>query len=255
MRLLIIEDEAPAARRLSGLIAAIEPDAVIAEVIDSVESAVKWLRTHQTPDLIFMDIQLADGLSFEIFSQIDVQAPVIFTTAYDEYALRAFKVNSVDYLLKPIEKEELKQSLQKFRKLNAPFAQPLDTNLLRSLVQSLQSGQPQFKNRFLVRFADKLVFVPAEDIAFFMAEDKYVFILTKENNKYTVDHNLDELETMLDLVTFFRLNRQFIAQLQSHPYDSSYFNGKLKINLYPEPAAEVLVSRERAPAFKKWLGA
>ncbi len=255
MKILIIEDEAPAARRLISLIRSTEPGAEIMDTIDSVQSAVKWLQTHTSPDLIFMDIQLADGLSFNIFSLAEVQAPVIFTTAYDEYALKAFKVNSVDYLLKPIEPEELKNSLLKLRKMRDQFTAPLDPQVLRSLVQSLQPGQPQFKNRFLVRFADKLVFIQAEDIAYFMAEDKYVFILTRENKKYPLDHTLDELDSLLDPATFFRLNRQFIANLRSIQSIHSYFNGKLKLHLQPVPEEEVLVSRERASAFKKWLGA
>jgi DNA-binding LytR/AlgR family response regulator len=255
MKILIIEDEAPAARRLVSLIRGTEPGADILDTIDSVQSAVKWLQTHRSPDLIFMDIQLADGLSFDIFSQVEVQAPVIFTTAYDEYALKAFKVNSVDYLLKPIEPEELHNSLLKLQKMRDQFASPLDQQVLRSLVQSLQPGQPQFKNRFLVRFADKLVFIQAEDIAYFRAEDKYVFILTRENKKYPLDHTLDELDSLLDPAIFFRLNRQFIANLRSIQSIHSYFNGKLKLHLQPAPEEEVTVSRERSAAFKKWLGA
>lgn len=255
MRILIIEDEAPAARRLNALIKAQNPVAEILDVVDTVEGAVKWLQTHEPPELIFMDIQLADGLSFDIFDQVEVKAPIIFTTAYDEYALRAFKVNSVDYLLKPIEQEELACSLQKLRNLRDQFASPLDVNALRLLMQSLQPGQPQYKNRFLVRFADKLVFIQTEDIAYFMAEDKYVFIFTRENKKYPVDHTLDELDSLLDPATFFRLNRRLIAHLSSIQTIHSYFNGKLKLNLQPNPAIEVIVSRERAAAFKRWLGA
>ncbi len=255
MNMLIIEDEAPAARRLAGLIREFEPGVQIYDTIDSVESATKWLKTHESPDLIFMDIQLADGLSFDIFGRVEVRAPVIFTTAYDEYALKAFKVNSVDYLLKPIDQEELCNSLRKLQKMRDQFTAPLDTQVLRSLVQSLQPSQPQFKNRFLVRFADKLVFIQAEDIAYFVAEDKYVFVITCDNKKYPLDHTLDELDTLLDPSVFFRLNRKFIAHLRSIHSIHTYFNGKLKLHLHPTEPEEVTVSRERAASFKKWLGA
>jgi len=255
MKILLIEDEAPAARRLAGLIRDLEPQAQILDTIDSVQAAVKWLQTHQAPDLIFMDIQLADGLSFGIFDGVEVQAPVIFTTAYDEYALKAFKVNSVDYLLKPVEPEELASSLRKLQKLRDQFVSPLDPAVLRSLVQSLQPGQPQFKSRFLVRFADKLVFIQADNIAYFIAEDKYVFVITRDSKKYPLDHTLDELDTLLDPSVFFRLNRKFIAHLASIQSIHTYFNGKLKLHLQPVEPEEVTVSRERAASFKKWLGA
>ena len=255
MDILIVEDEAPAARRLAGLVRDAQSDAEILDIIDSVESAAKWLRVHRAPDLIFMDIQLADGLSFDIFGLVEVRAPVIFTTAYDEYALKAFKVNSIDYLLKPIDPEELGNSLRKLQTLRSQLSPALDTQVLRSLVQSLQPGQPQFKNRFLVRFADKLVFIQGDDIAYFIAEDKYVFVITRDNKKYPLDHTLDELDTMLDPSVFFRLNRKFIAHLKSIQSIHTYFNGKLKLHLVPAEPEEVTISRERAASFKKWLGA
>jgi len=255
MKILIIEDEAPAARRLAGLIRDARPEAEILDVIDSVESAVGWLGAHRPPDLIFMDIQLADGLSFDIFARTEVKAPVIFTTAYDEYALKAFKVNSVDYLLKPVDPDELAHSLRKLQTLRDQLAPPLDAGMLRSLVQSLQPGRAPFKSRFLVRFADKLVFIQADDIAYFLAEDKYVFVITRDNKKYPLDHTLDELDNLLDPSVFFRLNRKFIAHLKSIQSIHTYFNGKLKLHLAPAEPEEVTVSRERAAAFKKWLGA
>ena len=255
MKILIIEDEAPAARRLAALVRDAQPGAEILEIIDSVESAAKWLAAHRSPDLIFMDIQLADGLSFDIFGRVEVKAPVIFTTAYDEYALKAFKVNSVDYLLKPVDPDELSNSLRKLQTLRDQFAPPLDAAVLRSLVHSLRPDQPQFKTRFLVRFADKLVFIQADDIAYFIAEDKYVFVITRDNKKYPLDHTLDELDTTLDPSVFFRLNRKFISHLKSIQSIHTYFNGKLKLHLVPAEPEEVTVSRERAALFKKWLGA
>lgn len=255
MKILIIEDEAPAARRLAGLIRNARPEAEILAVIDSVELAVRWLPAHRPPDLIFMDIQLADGLSFDIFARTEVTAPVIFTTAYDEYALKAFKVNSVDYLLKPVDPDELAHSLRKLQTLRDQLAPPLDAGVLRSLVQSLQPVQSPFKSRFLVRFADKLVFIQTDGIAYFLAEDKYVFVIIHDNKKYPLDHTLDELDTLLDPSVFFRLNRKFIAHLKSIQSIHTYFNGKLKLHLVPAEPEEVTVSRERAAAFKKWLGA
>ncbi|MDX5347511.1 MAG: LytTR family DNA-binding domain-containing protein [Hymenobacteraceae bacterium] len=256
MQVLIIEDEAPAARRLQQLLRDQDSGLEIADTIDSVESAVKWLNRHQQPDLIFMDIQLADGLSFEIFDQVAIRTPVIFTTAYDEYAIRAFSVNSIDYLLKPIEPDHLKRSLQKYRLLKEQFgstsgAQPE----LEQLLRSLHLNKKSYKNRFLVRQGERLLSVPAEEVAYFMAEDKIVLLCCQNNLRYPVDFSLDELESLLDPQQFFRINRQFIVSLSAIEQIHTYFNGKLKLDLQPEVEKEVLISREKAAIFKQWLGA
>jgi two-component system LytT family response regulator len=252
MHVLIIEDEAPAARRLEQLIRQYDSTVSVSGVLESVGAAVRWLSSHPAPDLIFMDIQLADGISFDIFRQTEVKTPVIFTTAYDEYALQAFKVNSIDYLLKPIEQESLNESMRKYYQLKEQFIQP-EPALLRDLMQSLQGGQKAYKSRFLVKLGDRLVFIFTQQVAYFMAEDKLVFIVTSDNKKYNTDYSLDELENLLSPNDFFRINRQYITHIQSIKNIHHYFNGKLKLNLHPEPAQEVLISRERAALFKKWL--
>jgi two-component system LytT family response regulator len=252
MHVLIIEDEAPAARRLEQLIRQYDSTVSVSGVLESVGAAVRWLSSHPAPDLIFMDIQLADGISFDIFRQTEVKTPVIFTTAYDEYALQAFKVNSIDYLLKPIEQETLNESMRKYYQLKEQFIQP-EPALLRDLMQSLQGGQKAYKSRFLVKLGDRLVFIFTQQVAYFMAEDKLVFIVTSDNKKYNTDYSLDELENLLSPNDFFRINRQYITHIQSIKNIHHYFNGKLKLNLHPEPAQEVLISRERAVLFKKWL--
>ncbi len=248
MKILLIEDENPAAKRLISLIKEIEPRAEILDVLDSVESAVKWFKLHQEPDLVFMDIHLADGNSFLIFEQTEVKCPVIFATAYDEYAIRAFKVNSIDYLLKPIEKSDLLNAFEKFKNLSkADFS--LD---VKSLLASLKNDKKEFKQRFLVRVSDRLVPVHVNEVCYFFAEDKMVFIQT-ETHKYAIDFTLDQLEELIDPKLFFRLNRKFLGQLKSVSKIFNHLNGKLKIILKPDYPEEIYVSRERAGDFKDWL--
>jgi DNA-binding LytR/AlgR family response regulator len=201
-----------------------------------------------------MDIQLADGLSFEIFHKIKVPAPVVFTTAYDEYALQAFKVNSIDYLLKPLQEHELQNSLEKFREFKNAFAKTDKLINLQKLLASYQSAKKEYKKRFLVKLGERLVCVETNDISFFKSEDKLTFINTKGSNKYLVEYTLEELEEMLDPHQFFRLNRQFIAHIGSIDSIHNYFNGKLKLYLKQKEREEVIISREKAPLFKEWLG-
>jgi DNA-binding LytR/AlgR family response regulator len=254
MKVLIIEDELPAARRFRSLIEEIDPQIEILDVIDSVESAVKWLNHHQTPDIIFMDIQLADGLSFDIFEQVKIQSPVIFTTAYDEYALRAFKVNSIAYLLKPIDKDDLAESILKFKDLKNQFSQDnIHAINLENLLQSFKLNQKEYKNRFLVKLGDRLIPIADDEIAYFQADEKIVLLITTENKKYAIDFSLDWLEGQLNPAKFFRINRKFIANFRAIQSIHTYFNGKLKIYLSPEIKEEVTVSREKSNEFKKWL--
>lgn len=178
MKVLIIEDEAPAARRLKKLLADIDASVEVIDVIDSVEASVKWLNSHTPPEIIFMDIQLADGESFEIFKQITVSSPVIFTTAYDDFAIEAFKVNSIDYLLKPIEPEELKRSLNKFKNLKIQLSAN-DNEMLKGLLSVMRNPQQEYKERFLIKLGDRLISVDVNDIVYFRSEDKFSCIFTK----------------------------------------------------------------------------
>lgn len=252
MRTLIIEDEQPAAKRLAKLLADHCPDCEILDMIDSVESAVRWLRNFQAPDLIFMDIQLADGLSFDIFGQTSLASPVIFTTAFDHYTLRAFKVNSVDYLLKPIDPVELVSALEKYKKI---YHQPetYDRSGLEKMLQSIL-GRQNFKERFLLKTGQHFVHVPISDIAYFFSEDGIAFVQCSDGKKHIIEYTLDQLEDMLDPKQFFRINRQAIVKPEAVSKISTWFNSRLKLDLRPVYESNNVVSRERVQDFKRWMG-
>lgn len=255
MKVLIIEDENLAAKRICKMVEEHEPGFIIEGITDSIESSVNWLNSHPHPDLILMDIELADGQSFEIFNRVDVKSTIIFTTAYDEFAIRAFKVNSIDYLLKPIDPDELKRSFDKLKVLTGDKDKGLHRLDVDSIVQALREKKmPTFKQRFLVKQGQRLIPVEISEIAFFYTEDKISFIRTFSDQRYIVDHSLDELEDLLNPIDFFRANRQFIVSPRSLEGIHHHFNGKLKINLKPVSSEDVYVSRERASDFKKWLG-
>lgn len=230
------------------------PEAEILAHLESIEFSVQWMMQHPFPDLLFMDIELADGQSFEIFNQIAVRCPVIFCTAYDEYALKAFKVNSIDYLLKPVEAHALKQSLEKLKAFKEQFASastPVDFKLL--LEQFSPKPNPTYKKRFLIKVGEKFQQIETEHIAYFLSEDKISFLVTHDQKRLILDNTLDELENMLDPRRFFRINKQFLASYPSIHAIHNYFNGKLKLQLAPDAKMEVLVSREKAPLLKEWL--
>ena len=250
MNILILEDEKAAAQRLQKLVAEVAPGATIAAVIETVKGAVKWLRnTARMPDLILSDIQLADGLSFEALEQVQLKIPVIFTTAYDAYTLRAFKLNSVDYLLKPIDKEELRAAFEKYKHLQ-PANAAIDYG---QLLQQLQQGNAAYKSRFLVKQGDRLGYVPATDAAYMRADDKVIFLHSIQGQKYIIDDTLDELEKILDPQLFFRINRSYIAHIQSIGRIHTHFNGRLKIELRHCDDNDIFVSRQRVGDFKHWL--
>lgn len=253
MRVLIIEDEDLAVKKLRKAILALDPDIEIRGVTDSIQSSVNWLRQHPAPDLIFMDIELADGQSFEIFNRIEVTSPIIFVTSYDEFALQAFKVNSVDYLLKPVQREELEASLQKFRKSQLLTASSLP---VESLIRELQSKlQPKsYRTRFLVKHAQKLVSIEVKDIAYFFSEERLVFFKTTDNRRMLVDYLLDDLQEMMDPKHFFRINRSMLISSKSIAKIDDYFGSRLILQLKPALEKEVLVSREKVSGFKVWLG-
>ena len=209
MKVLIIEDEAPAFRRLQKLLEELDPDIEIIEVFDGVKETVKFLKNHQAPDLFFMDIQLSDGISFEIFDQIDIKKPVIFTTAFDEYMLRAFKVNSIDYLLKPINQDDLERSLDKYKSLKSELAEQEVPDLQR-LLQNIRLDDRKFKSRFLVKMGEKLMSVETDNITSFQTKNGLVYLMTKEGKKYVMDHTLDDIIKELDPEKYYRVNRQYI---------------------------------------------
>ncbi|MBL0103364.1 MAG: response regulator transcription factor [Bacteroidetes bacterium] len=251
MNILIVEDEEPAAERLKKMLLELEPGAIIPESIVSIKTAVEYFNKGNKPDLIFMDIHLADGNSFEIFDLTEVSAPVIFTTAYDEYAIKAFKVNSVEYLMKPVKKEELQNAVAKFRKYFEKKEQLPD---LTKLVEALRDPQSQYKKRFLIRFGEHIKAIDIEQVAYFYTEDKINFVKTKDNHTYHIEYNLDRLEQILDPEKFFRINRQFIIGIDSIDQMFSFSKSRVKINLKPPIALDTIVSTERSPLFKDWLG-
>jgi DNA-binding LytR/AlgR family response regulator len=261
LNLLLVEDEDLAAKKLKKMLFEIDPGLCCIGITDSIESTVEWLKKNGCPDLIFMDIELADGQSFEIFSRIEIKCPVIFTTAYDEFALKAFKVNSIDYLLKPIKPEELKAALDKFNNLrNQPVRESAENKSqqqsIERLVETLVAQQhgEKYRSRFLVKSGQRLMPIGSEAISYFFTEDKIVFMRTRDNNKFAMDYTLDDLEQQLDPKYFFRANRQYILNSICIDEIHTWFNGKLKVTIKPKPDEEVIVSRERAGDFKGWLG-
>lgn len=249
MNILIIEDEEPAAKRLLKMLAEVTPRFSIAATIVSVTSGILWFKENKSPDLILSDIQLSDGLSFDIFKAVDITCPVIFTTAYDQYAIEAFKVNSIDYLLKPIKKEELEAALLKYAKLKNPPATDIS-----KLMQSFPAQAAEYKKRFVVRYGDHIKTINVEDVAFFNTEDKVNFLTTKEGRRFAIDFNLDALENMLDPKTFFRINRQYIISIGAIKEMFAYSKSRVLIKLSPEAKHETIVSTERSADFKLWLG-
>lgn len=250
MNVLIIEDEQLAANRLIRLIKGIEPEINILEVIDTVEDSVVWLKENEA-DLIFMDIQLADGNSFSIFDQVDVFTPIIFSTAFDQYAIKAFEVNSIDYLLKPVQQDKLAKGLEKYKRQQNE-GQFVD---IASLMRSFKGEEEkkEYQQRFLVSAGDKLRSIPIEDVAYFYGQKRYVFLITKDNRRHIVDYTLGKLETLLDPKNFFRINRQFIIGYKAIRNMYPYSKSKVKVDLDPVSDVEAIVSADRSRNFKDWL--
>ena len=248
MNCLIIEDEKVAAKKLIGLIKTYDSSIDITETIHSVEDSVQWLNSHQAPNLIFMDIQLADGLSFEIFEQTIVKTPVIFTTAYDEYALKAFKVNSIDYLLKPIDQNELNNAIDKFKESNTPKEIPAQVfdNILHSLTKN-------YKIKFVIKVGEHIKVFKIDDVQCFYSMEKYTFLQNNSGRDYAIDYTLDQLEDLLDPAKFFRINRKFIVSFSAISDIISYSNSRLKVKLNSNESNDLIVSREKVQDFKKWL--
>ena len=251
MKVLIIEDEPPAAKRMESLINTLEPQAEVLDKIDSVKKAVQWIKSNPAPDLIFLDIQLADGICFQIFEQCEVKSPVIFTTAYDAYALKAFKVNSIDYLLKPIDKDEMSAALKKFHSVNRTNQE--SKHVLENIGQAIQMLTKKYKTRFVIKVGEHLKSVEVNEILFFFSLEKATFCQTKEGRKNILDFTLDQLEEILDPARFFRINRKHIVATDSIQDMISYTNSRLKLILKTSDDNDVIVARERVQEFKNWL--
>ena len=251
MRVVIIEDEAPAATRLAKLLHTITDEIEVLKKIESVEAAVKYLESGINIDLIFMDIQLADGLSFDIFQQTQVKPPVIFTTAFDQYTLKAFKVNSIDYLLKPIDENELEQAVDKYRKLYDQKGNGL-TDRIMKMVQEMNSVR--FRERLLIKRGQQLSYLKTESTAYCYADGKLCYAIDFNNNKYLLENNLSQLEEQLQPNKFYRINRHLLINIESVNKVHTWLGGRLKLELAPATKADTVVSRERVNGFKEWLG-
>ncbi len=250
MKAIIIEDEKLSAEHLSHLITKVDPTMEVLHIFDSVRHSIDAFNEGVKADLLFVDVHLADGLSFEIFSEISIDTPVIFTTAYDEYAIRAFRLNSVDYLLKPIGLEDLRKAIEKFKK----FSRNDYSSLFDNMVHAFQSINKQYKSRFMIRIGENIVSVKTGEIAHFVFEDGIVLLATNKNHLYPVDFTLDQLEPMLDPTEFFRINRKVIVNINSIQKTAAYFNSRLKITSSFLIDDNSIVSRERVNDFKAWLG-
>jgi two-component system response regulator LytT len=256
MQILIVEDEELAVKKLHKTLLAIDSTITVVASTDSIASSVEWLENNTSPDLILMDIELLDGQSFEIFNQVEVKTPVIFTTSYDEYALKAFKVNSVDYLLKPVQKEDLAAALEKYKKLfgsTIPQSPSINMeNLVKEIQQKLQPKE--YRKRFLVKNGQRLVSVEMHEIAYFYSDGRLNFFKTYDNKKFVVDYTMDELEDMLDPEKYFRISRSFYVAINSVDQIHDYFGNRLLLQLKPTVDKESVVSREKVSEFKKWMG-
>ncbi|MFH6968587.1 LytR/AlgR family response regulator transcription factor [Flavobacterium sp. FlaQc-28] len=255
MTTLIIEDEKPAARLLQRKLEKL--DITVKTMLHSVEESLHWFTNNEHPDLIFLDIQLSDGLSFEIFEKINIQSAIIFTTAYDEYALKAFKLNSIDYLLKPIDEDDLEAAVVKY-KARIPKADEVNHNLQLDFEQIRQMlsnpFEKSFKKRFTVKIGQHLKVITTEEIECFFSENKGTYIHTFDNRNYLIDSTLEILEQELDKKDFFRVSRKFIVPLQAIKEIQVYTNSRLKVILPTYKEDEVIVSREKVQDFKSWLG-
>lgn len=251
-QILIIEDEAAAGEYLTQIIKKTDSKTVILDILESVELAVKWLNSHPVPDLIFLDVQLGDGTCFEIFEEISIGCPVIFTTAHDEYALRAFKLNSIDYLLKPIRPESLKFAMDKYYQLNEENSFD-KVKLLEELMYSQILSKKKPRRSFLVPFRDKLIPLKDVDFAWLTIRNSMVAATLHDDRNFVIDKNLEELENQLDPDNFFRANRQFIISRECIREIELYFNGRLLIRTFPASPNQILISKERVPVFKKWF--
>lgn len=251
MKVVIVEDEIAASENLAYIINNIDPNIEILTVLDSVKTSVAYFSKKIEADLVFMDIHLADGISFEIFDQVDLKVPIVFTTAYDQYAIKAFRVNSVDYLLKPINEEELSEAINKFKKVSKD--NQIDTNQIEGLMHLIQTKNKSYKSTYLVHQRDELLPIKTKDIAYFYIETGIVKGVTFTNKPYIIDKKLEDIESELDPQFFHRINRQFIINKNAVANVKFYFNSKLIININPPFSDRIVVSKAKATEVKNWL--
>jgi two-component system, LytTR family, response regulator LytT len=254
MKYLLIEDEAPAQRLMIELLKELRPGWETAACLDSVENSIDWLNSHPHPDVIFMDIQLSDGLCFDILDQVKIDSLIIFTTAYDEYAIRAFKVNSIDYLLKPIKKSELEAALQKYERFTKEMFQNWNTSIDTSeLALAITKAIPKYRSRFLVSVGEMFFPLPVTDVAYIYSQFRITSAVNFAGKRHVIDFTLDRLEEELNPDMFFRANRQFIINIKAAAKVHTFFNGKLLLETLPAFEEKITIGREKARQFKSWL--
>jgi len=253
MNVIIVEDEQGVLQNLIDVLKQVEPSVVILETFETISETVDWLKKGNTPDLGFFDIRIADGSSFEIFEKISVTFPVIFTTAYDEFALKAFKVNSVDYLMKPINKEELRNAINRYKSLFKKENITINQNELLKAIQTLKTNLKTYKEIFLVYVKDKILPIPVDSIAYFYLENEMVTCITYTNEKYNIEKSLDNIQSQLNPQIFFRANRQYLVSRKSIKSAAVYFNRKLKLEIEPKSPSEIIISKVKSSELKKWL--
>lgn len=253
MKVLIVEDEPIAAQRLTDMLQELEEAVQVVQVLDSVETCVALLEKATDLDLIFMDIELGDGRSLDIFDKVKIDIPIIFITAYQEHALKAFKQNSVDYLMKPLHRSELQAALEKYKRLHSQRGE-LKKNVLQLLKDLKTTEEPGYKERFLAKAGTRMISVPTKSIAYFYTKDRCQFIKTGANEDLIIDMTMDEIESELDSNHFFRANRQFILNYNHIDKVQTWFSGKIKVQVRPAAHEDIIVSRLRSADFKKWLG-
>ena len=254
MRVLIIEDEKPAQRLIQDILQELKIEIEIIACLDSIKSSVEWLKENRHPDIVLLDIQLSDGLSFEIFKQIDIESMIIFTTAYDEYAMQAFKVNSLDYLLKPIEKDELESAFEKYSKYNKQFIK--EKNSLTNfdeLASLIKNEKQEYRKRFLIQSNESFFYLPVEQIALFYSMQGITFAVTFEKREYPINLSLESLKEQLNPGIYFKINRQFILNIEAIKKVHTFFQGKLKLETQPSHADDIIVGKDKAAAFKRWI--
>ncbi len=251
MKVLIVEDELAASDNLAYLLHSIDKNIEVVQVLDSVKSSVDFFSGPHDAELVFMDIHLADGISFEIFEQTSIAIPVVFTTAYNQYALKAFKFNSIDYLLKPIDKDELADALQQFKVQNTE--KRMDGQQVKGLLDLIQTKRKNYKTTFLVSLRDEMIPLKTENIAYFRIDTGIVKAITMDNKSYSVDDKLEDIEEELDPTLFYRANRQFIISKEAVVNIKTYFNGKLIVVVNPICDERIVVSKAKATEFKDWI--
>ncbi|MBT8231889.1 MAG: response regulator transcription factor [Saprospiraceae bacterium] len=252
MNVLIIEDESLAAEKLQSTLHDINPSINVLATLTSVDQSIEWLKSNPHPELIFSDIHLADGICFNIYTEVKISCPIIFTTAYEKYAIQAFEVNSIDYLLKPIQKIKLEGAINKFNLL-ARAQTNYKTDLFQEFKSLMSESNKEYKSRFLCKLGNKIKSVPSNNISYFYSKDKITFIIDKEGHRLPINNTLDEIDSLVDPSIFFRVNRKFVVQFDAIQEIHPYFKGRLKLKLNPNIDEDIVVSTEKSPLFKSWL--